>query len=129
MSIHVVTLSNGRKIELKEGDNALTVAQLDSDGTSWYICQINANGVTVYPNSGTAPEYLTDNLTEEQRNYVSQNLINNLRRFLMYIVNFVTSTPLNVGTQYLLDDWQSALDAAIQMVVVQQSPDLLLWWK
>jgi hypothetical protein len=59
---HVITLSNGRKVMLQEEDSRLTVCQLDDDDTPWYLCQIGADGVLVYPNSGSGPEYLTEGL-------------------------------------------------------------------
>lgn len=35
----------------------------------------------------------------------------------MYIVSHVFTEPLNVGVQYIRDDWHSALETAIQRVV------------
>lgn len=59
---HSVKLSNGRTVLLVEENNALSIAWADEHGLEAYICEINVNGVQVYPNSGEAPLLLTENL-------------------------------------------------------------------
>jgi hypothetical protein len=67
MKQHIVELSNGQKILLQEEENALSICSCEEgDIPDWFICQINANGVLVYPNSGTGPEYLTRGLKKDE---------------------------------------------------------------
>lgn len=63
MKQHLIRLSNGETLCIEESDNALIIAAMgDIDE---YICEINANGVLTYPNSGSAPEYLTRGLEKK----------------------------------------------------------------
>jgi hypothetical protein len=67
MTQHLIHLSNGQKIILQEEDDALSISSCEeSDSPEWFICQINCNGVLVYPNSGYAPEYLTRGLKKDE---------------------------------------------------------------
>jgi hypothetical protein len=66
MAQHIVTLSNGQKILLEEQDNALSIASCGDVEPEAYICQINCDGVLVYPNSGSEPEYLTRGLKKDE---------------------------------------------------------------
>lgn len=63
--VHRVVLSNGRALLIEEDNNSLHIADEDEGfpGTagSW-ICEINASGVLVMPNSGMSCEYVTDGL-------------------------------------------------------------------
>lgn len=60
---HIVELSNGQKMTIREGNNEVTIGNLD-EGEPWQICQINFDGVLVYPNSGDGCETLVDGLKE-----------------------------------------------------------------
>lgn len=56
-SMHVVELSNGRKLLLQEGKNRVHIAEAEDDGSAVaYICTINLDGVHVHTNSGAAVE-------------------------------------------------------------------------
>jgi hypothetical protein len=60
--IHEVKLSNGELLVIEEGDACLTFADKEDGEVGTYICQLHASGVTAYPNSGSAGEYLTKGL-------------------------------------------------------------------
>jgi hypothetical protein len=63
--IHRVVLSNGRVLLVEEGDRRLHIASEDgfAHEVEAYICEVNANGVLVMPNSGSAGEYLVEGPT------------------------------------------------------------------
>lgn len=63
--VHRVTLSNGRVLLLEEDNNCLHIADEEegSEGIAGaWICQISADGVLVYPNSGSSCEFVTAGL-------------------------------------------------------------------
>lgn len=62
---HLVKLSNGQLLLIEEANNALHIAAMHNGDVDGYICEINANGVLTYPNSGSAPEYLTRGLDKK----------------------------------------------------------------
>lgn len=60
---HQVKLSNGQYLNIHEGAGKLTLASADGEGyDDMFICEINADGVLVMPNSGWATAYLTEGL-------------------------------------------------------------------
>lgn len=59
---HQIHLSNGQVLQIEEGQNSLHIASMLNGEVDSYICEINANGVLVMPNSGTAGECLTQGL-------------------------------------------------------------------
>ena len=60
---HQVKLSNGQYLNIHEGAGKLTLASADGEGfDDMFICEINADGVLVMPNSGGATAYLTEGL-------------------------------------------------------------------
>lgn len=65
MPHHDVTLSNGQQIRLEEGQDCLHIASLHEDEVDGYICEINANGTLVYPNSGWAGEQMVKGLESQ----------------------------------------------------------------
>jgi hypothetical protein len=60
---HQVKLSNGQYLNIHESAGKLTLASADGEGfDDMFICQIDADGVLVMPNSGCATAYLTEGL-------------------------------------------------------------------
>jgi hypothetical protein len=66
---HLIRLSNGETLCIEESDNALHIAAMHNGDVDGYICEINANGVLTYPNSGSAPEYLTRGLEKKSLDF------------------------------------------------------------
>lgn len=67
--IHRVELNNGQVLLIEEGDNCLSIADLEDPkdknfptSVGSYICQITPGGVLVMPNSGGATQDLTEDL-------------------------------------------------------------------
>ena len=64
---HRVTLSNGEIVLLEEGDGRLSIASTDSTGyPDMWVCEINQDGVLVFPNSGHGCETIVNNLKENK---------------------------------------------------------------
>jgi len=63
--MHIVKLSNGRRLQIEERDAAISIAALDENcEVDGYICEIDASGVLTYCNSGGAGESLVHGLKE-----------------------------------------------------------------
>jgi hypothetical protein len=63
--MHRVVLSNGQVLLIKEDQNCIHLAseQQGFEGEAdYYVCEINASGVLVMPNSGDAVVTLTQGL-------------------------------------------------------------------
>jgi hypothetical protein len=59
---HKVTLTNGRILLVEESKDAVHIAAVHEGNIDAYICEINASGVLVMSNSGSAGEYLVTDL-------------------------------------------------------------------
>lgn len=59
---HLVHLTNGETLLIEECENAISISSMDGSDVDMYICRIDANGVLVYPNSGSATECLSGGL-------------------------------------------------------------------
>ena len=69
--VHRIVLSNGRALLIEEDNNCLHIADssevMEGEANPFfyihsYICEINANGVLVMPNSGEAVNCVTSEL-------------------------------------------------------------------
>lgn len=64
--MHLVRLSNGQSVILREENEGLAIYQADDpsdvDGDRWWICSINNDGVQVSTTCGDAPQILIQDL-------------------------------------------------------------------
>ena len=64
--MHLVRLSNGQIVVLREEQGELAIYQADdpayADGDRWWICTINNDGVLVSTTCGDAPRTLIQDL-------------------------------------------------------------------
>jgi hypothetical protein len=59
---HQIRLSNGRVLQIEEGEDCLHIAAIHNGDVDAYICRIDKSGTLVMPNSGDAGEYLAEGL-------------------------------------------------------------------
>ena len=65
MDNHYITLSNKKRLVIRENCRSISIATVDDLGdVEYFLCSIDTNGVQVYTNSGDATFRLCEGLND-----------------------------------------------------------------
>lgn len=92
---------------LQAGDDHLSIGHSSEDGDESWICSIDKNGVTVFPNSAYGPEHLSGGLREGQEIVLpslTDEIIN--ARLINLVANMTKGNAWEENPDWPVADWQ-----------------------